>query len=155
MILFYISYAFAQFIAGLLRNSTGFGSTRIYSVHVTGHESNDINGRPSVTDVVTSQNVAKAQNTVVGLLLKLNHDVCNEKQSTKVESHIPLIQSLLDHFNIRYTDLAQGSKISDLTISTPKTGGNGNGSGFEYKKVFIDFEKVRIVSCIWIVKLAY
>ena len=108
---------------------------------MTGHECNDGNVRPNDTDVITNQNVAKAQNTVVGLLVKL-HDSCNEKQASKVETHIPFIQSLLDHLN-RDTDLAlQGRKNSDLTVCTPKTGRNGRGSGFGFKNVFMDFEKV-------------
>ena len=126
--------------AGLLRNSSGFGSNRFFSIYVTEHECRD--GNPSVTDVKTNQTFIKAQNTVVRLFLKPKHDVCNEMHSSKVDFHNPFIQSLLDQLNIRYTDLAQGSKISDLTICTPKTRRNENGSGFGFKNVFMDFEKL-------------
>ena len=126
--------------AGLLRNSSGFGSNRFFSIYVTEHECRD--GNPSVTDVKTNQTFIKAQNAVVRLFLKPKHDVCNEMHSSKVDFHNPFIQSLLDQLNIRYTDLAQGSKISDLTICTPKTRRNENGSGFGFKNVFMDFEKL-------------
>ena len=125
----------------MLRNSSGFGSNRFFSIYVTEHECRD--GKASVTDVKkTNQTIVKAQNAVVRLLSKAKHDVCNEKHSSKVDFHNPFIQSLLDHLNIGYKDLAEGSKISDLTICTPKTGRNENGSGFGFKNVFIDFEKV-------------
>lgn len=126
----------------MLRNSSGYGSSWICSVHKAGHECSDGNVRPSVTysqNVITNQNVGKAQNTVVGLLLKL-HDGCNNKHPSNVETHIPFIQNLLDDIN-RHTDLAQGSKNSDLTICT-KTGRNGKGSRFGFKNIFMDFEKV-------------
>lgn len=128
----------------MLRHSSGHGSSRIFSVHVAGHECSDGNVRPTVKDqqnVVTNQNLANAQNTIVGLLVKLHDGNFNEKHTLKVEGHVPFVQNILDNIS-GLTELASVNRNGDLTSCTPKTKRSRKGSGFGFKFVLQDFKKV-------------
>ena len=125
----------------MLRNSSECKSSRIFSIHISspGHSDGNVRQVTDLQNVITNENVTKAQSTIIGLVLKL-HDGYNDKP-TIVEAR-PLIQHLLDQFN-KHTNISQESnKDFDLTICTPKTGRNGKGSRFGFKNVFMDFEQV-------------
>lgn len=126
----------------MLRNSKGCCISRVCNVHVTGNEYSDGSAKLSVTKQheITNENLAKAQNTVVGLLFKL-HDDCNGKNTNKVETQSPFIQSLLDHIS-RHASLGEECQNSKLTTCTPKARRNEKESGFGFKNICISFEKV-------------
>ena len=141
LILKFIS--FTLFTVGLLRNSSIHGSSRIFSVHVAGHECSDGNVRQTVKDrhIVSNRNVASAERAIIGLLLKLHDGNFNDKHPLKVDGHVPLIQSILDNVS-GHTELPLLNRDADLTVCTPKTKRSGKGSGFGFKFFFQDFEKV-------------
>ena len=107
---------YVLFTVALLRNSSGCcKASRFCSVECC----SDHNWRSSITTCATQQhattdqnNIAKAQNTIVGIFVKnckILITCTMAKQASKVEKNFPLVQSLLDHIN-RHTKLVKGSK---------------------------------------------
>ena len=119
----------------MVRSSSGYSTSRFFSVPIAGHESSDGALGPNTKDsqhaITSRENIPKAHGAVVGLLLKHHHAV-----------NFKLIEHFLKHIN-KHIDLVQKSKNSDLTICIPsRTEETGKESSFGFKSVFVDFEKV-------------